>query len=503
MIQKNVDAVVLTETVTFLAMRSNGGYRIASQIRSAGYSCQNFTYLKYFSFNKFRKYLSTAIGPDTKLLCISANFITEQQNFYMPGSLTGDDLPGDPQEYKQARKQFYIQVIDYVKSLNPNIKVVIGGNQIAFFDNVDTVDVIVKGHGDKAIVELLRFLGNKNPFLQFTQENNKMVIDGDSLNKRFDFQSSQTIYHPTDYLHANEPLIIEVGRSCNHRHVDKFGDSYIKHFESLREELLRNYYKHGTTNYIVSDNTLNDNTFKLKQMAKLAQSLPFQFRFSAYLRIDLMSEHKEQYQLLKDAGLRGAQFSIETLNHNAGKAIGKKLHPDKVIEELHQFRDQLPEVATWGSFIIGLPGDTKKTVTTWTSTIADPEFPLDTISLHPLNVAPHSIVSKTYGDDSSGGLSEFAKNSEKYFTFNDEQDPLNWHNGSFDKLWTNQFVKEFHKQLFANNRQSIGGIYAIALPMLGVPIESAKKKWFDLNIDVNRSVRARLRMSYAEKLLEE
>jgi hypothetical protein len=507
MIQKNVDAVVLLETVTRFAMRSNGGYRIASQIRSSGYSCQTFTYLNYFSFDKFKRFLSAAIGPDTKLLCISANFM-QQDGFF---NLIQQTLTAE--EYAQSRRQFYIQVIDYAKAVNPNIKVVIGGNEAGKFHGVHTVDIVVKGYGDKAIVELLGFLSNKNPFFQFTREDfnghSRMIVQGDSLNNSFDFQNSQTIYHQTDYIQANEPLVIEVGRGCkfdcsfcNYRHVGKSDDSYIKHVVSLREELVRNYYEHGTTNYIISDDTHNDNTFKLEQMAELAQSLPFQFRFSAYLRIDLMRSHKEQYQLLKDAGLASAHFGIETLNHQAGKTIGKGLHPDKVIEELHRFRDYMPKAATFGSFIVGLPGDTKETVAEWTSTIADPEFPLDTISLHSLNVAPHLIVSKTYGDGSMGRISEFSKNSEKYFTFPDKHDPFNWHNGSFDRPWANQFVKEFHRQLGANNRQSAGGMYAIAFSALGVPIESAKKKWFDLNLDVDSLIQTRVK-SYEKKLLEE
>lgn len=503
MIQKNVGTVLLTEPITF-AMRSNGGYRIASQIRSSGYSCQTFTYIKYFCFNKFRRFLSAAIGPDTKLLCISASFINEGR-FGTP-----DVEETSIQKHYMTRVQFYAQVIDYARSLNPNIKVVVGGFETEIFKKTN-VDIVVKGYGDKAIVELLKFLDNKNPFFQFTREDfnghSRMIVQGDSLNNSFDFQNSQTIYHPTDYIQPNEPLVIEIGRGCkfdcsfcNYRHVGKFDDSYIKHFASLREELVRNYYEHGTTNYIISDDTHNDNTFKLEQMAKLAQSLPFQFRFSAYLRIDLMRAHKEQYQLLKDAGLAGAHFGIETLNHQAGKIIGKGLRPDKVIGELHNVRDRLPEVATLGSFIVGLPGDTKETVTEWASTIADSDFPLDTISLHPLHVVPLAMFNKIYGDGNSK-LSEFAKNSEKYFTFSDKRDPFNWHNGSFDRTWAQQFSQNFQKQLFANNRQSMGGMYAIALTMLGVPIESAKKKWFDLNLDVDRLIRARVK-SYGKRLLE-
>ena len=58
-----------------------------------------------------------------------------------------------------------------------------------------------------------------------------------------------------------------------------------------------------------------------------------------------MRSHKEQYQLLKDSGLASAHFGIETLNHQAGKAIGKGLHPDKVIEELYRYCEMVVEKA--------------------------------------------------------------------------------------------------------------------------------------------------------------
>jgi radical SAM superfamily enzyme YgiQ (UPF0313 family) len=504
MIQKNVDVVLLTEPVAF-AMRSNGAYRIASQIRSSGYSCQTFAYVRYISFKKFKKLLKISIGPDTKLLCISAGFMSEQQNFYTPSAMRVD-----PQEYLNARKQFYVQIIDHAKSLNPNIKVVVGGHDIMFFSHNVTVDILVKGYGDKAIVELLKFLDKKNPFFQFVQDNfqghSRMIVQGDSLNNSFDFQSSQTIYHPTDYIRANEPLVIEVARGCkfdcsfcNYRHVGKLDNSYLKHFASLREELLRNYHEHGTTNYIISDDTHNDNTFKLEQMAKLVQSLPFQFRFSGYLRIDLMRAHKEQYQLLKDSGIAGAHFGIETLNHRAAKTIGKGLHPDKVIEELHKFRDQMPEAPSWGSFIVGLPGDTKETVTEWASTVADPKFPLDTVVLQPLTIFTQDLLSQPLFNDSEGRVSEFSRNSKKYFTF-DEHQIDNWHNGSFDKNWAAQFTRNFHEQSLANNRQSMGGMYGTALTVLGVPIDYGKKKWFDLNLNIDELMQATVD-SYLEKLM--
>jgi biotin synthase-like enzyme len=511
MIQKNVDVVLLTEPVPF-AMRSNGGYRIASQIRSGGYSCQTFGYVRYFSFKQFKKLLKTAIGTDTKLLCISASFIYEE-HFYAPEDQRKNMQ--EMREYIASRKEFYTQIINFAKERFPNIKVVLGGADLRILRDINTIDIVVNGYGDKAIVELLKFLDNKNPFFQFTRNNNKMIIDGDSLNNGFDFQSSQTIYHPTDYIQANEPLVIEVGRGCkfdcsfcSFRHVGKFDDSYLKHIASLREELLRNYHEHGTTNYIISDDTYNDNTFKLEQMAKLVQSLPFKFRFSAYLRIDLMRSHREQYQLLKDSGVAGVHFGIETLNHRAGKIIGKGLHPNKVIEELYRFRDHMPEVATWGSFIVGLPGDTKETVTEWAATIADPEFPLDTVAVKELSLMPQDLGNNSVEYASPDRLSEFSKNSKKYFTFTEEGVPEkwhlgsdhNWHNGSFDKIWAAQFAGNFHNQALVNNRQSMGGLYATLLTMLDVPIESAKKKWFDLNLDVDSLIQARL-TSYTEKLM--
>jgi hypothetical protein len=181
----------------------------------------------------------------------------------------------------------------------------------------------------------------------------------------------------------------------------------------------------------------------------MAQSLPFKLEYFAYIRIDLLRAHPEQYQLLKDGGLASAFFGIETLNHEVGKLIGKGLHPDKTVEELYNFKNKLPHVGTESGFICGLPNDTKESMMKLADRLLHPDFPLDLATMFPL------ILNK-YDNHESHHLSEFEKDSEKWFTF-DPEDKQHWHNGNFDRTWAIDFVLNFKRRQINQQRRRFGG----------------------------------------------
>ena len=272
------------------------------------------------------------VGDKTKILGISSTFLD-----YPLSQTTGSKRMLNIEkghDFLVSEARFAIKI---AKQLNPAIKIVLGGaySHIMKYEEIDTYIV---GLGDRAIIEYLKFLDQQNPFFTYKLVNEKMVIDGMLYNNHFNFNESQTKYHESDNILDKELLVTEMARCCifkckfcSYQLLCKDKDDYIKNNSAMREEFIRNYEEFGTTQYIFSDDTFNDNIIKLQRLADVAQHLPFKLEFMSYLRLDLLYSKPEQYQYLKDSGLVGCFFGIETLNHESGKCIGKGLHPDKII----------------------------------------------------------------------------------------------------------------------------------------------------------------------------
>lgn len=483
---KNANIVIISDFIAHkLWSRTAGPYRIATELRKHGYTCQVIDCFTEFTTKQQYDILTEVVGPDTLFVGLSSTF------FALLGKDQSHRRHYDKSPYQRtlAEKNFasvtknypYFPNVmggyfDYIKYINPNIKIVLAGGMA---DNHDAphADVIMTGFADKAVVDFAKWCQNKNPFFQYTiNQHRQMVVDGSALNTSFDFANSTIHYEPHDNILKNETLVIEVARGCifsckfcSSALYGKKRNDHVKKLDIVRDEFIRNYEQYGITNYFYSDDTHNDSTEKLQDLADIVQSLPFKLQYCAYIRIDLLRAHPEQYQLLKDGGLKGAFFGIETLNHESAKIIGKGLHPDKVIEELYNFKEKFPHVGTEGGFICGLPGETKQTVLQWSRMLLDKNFPLDVFHLNTLHI--DSNPNKTY-------KSGFDKDASKWYTFKDGV----WHNGSFDEKWALQYCSAYYAETERQDRRRVGGWMTLTLQNMGLP-DLTKKPMVGLGLD--------------------
>jgi radical SAM superfamily enzyme YgiQ (UPF0313 family) len=470
MVIENADCLIINDFVSErVYVRSAGPYRLATELRKYDYTVQ---ILECFSdLTKYQRIglFKRIIGKNTKFVGFNSTFLDSFKPYIF---------------YYSNEK--INEILSEIKEINPNIKSIVGGYQAMKYRK--PFDVVIKGLADNAIVEYMKFLDKKNPFLKYEIHEEKMIINGDDYHKSFLFQESQIIYNKEDNIINGETLPIEVGRGCifkckfcSYALNGKKKNDYMKSASVLREEFIKNYYEYGITTYTYSDDTHNDNTEKLKNLANLVQSLPFELNFACFLRLDLFKSHPEQYQLLKDGGLIGCTIGIETLNHQSGKAIGKGLEPKKIIDELYNFKNKLPNVGTFASFIIGLPHESKNSVYEWTTLLADKDFPVDTININPLFMQQNT--EKFY-------KSEFEIDSSKYYTWVDGinlKSNFNWHNGHFDREWAKSFCEDFYKKI--DFKQRLGGFDSAILRKYNkvllneIPVKELRseyiKKYFD------------------------
>ena len=489
-----VHAVIFTELMRkfrFNASRSLGAYKIASEIRRAGYTCQVIDFFTKFSDDEMDKILAKFIGDDTLIVGFSSTFF-ERVDVSINEPLSRRTTQGYP--FSEERVTAFLSKI---KAINPKIKIVFGGGKSQFLQA--QCDIFIHGFGDVAVVDYMKYLEGTNPFFQFTKVNdNQISCDGTPLNSKLDFSTNMIEWHPSDFLQHGETLPMETSRGCIFRCKfcsyplgGKRNDEHIKKESVLRDEFLRNYYEYGTTRYMYSDDTYNDSISKIERLHRVVTSLPFELEFSAYLRIDLLYAHQETIPLLRESGLRGTFFGIESLNHESAKAIGKGIHPEKVKEILYKLREDYwkDEVSMRAGFIVGLPHDTHDTVREWSSWLLQKDCPLHGFDMLPL-----------YLSDSPSKIwkSEFELNASKYGYTTGKYG--HWENKNFTFASAELLANEISRAGVKTQSGMMGGLSIVLLGNIG--LEPRANIVNGIQIGHLRLAQYKFIRSYQERLLD-
>jgi radical SAM superfamily enzyme YgiQ (UPF0313 family) len=320
-------------------------------------------------------------------------------------------------EYKSSDVISYLdQMIYRIHLKHPHVKVVLGGQgaqTYKFYQYFkDRIDCWIRGMGEDSV---LQFVRNEEAGI----ENPPVMEDRES--PIFDFHNQNNIFHVEDDILDHEVFPLAISRGC--RFKCKFctfallgrppSEKYIRSEDSIYNELKYNYDNFSTTSYMLTDDTFNETTEKIERVIRAVDRVGVQMNFWAYVRIELLYKFPEQIELLRDLGLKACFFGIESLYDPSAKAIGKGLGRDKVLDTLQRAKTAWGESSSLhGSFIIGLPHETKDTADEWSEMLINGETALDTISCNRLFLVPQSTI--TSKNTSKVFFSEFELNKSKY-----------------------------------------------------------------------------------------
>jgi len=447
------DIILFTDSiVSAWRMRSLAPYRLATELRNKGYSVKVIDYcVDIFSdYPLAKSILTKLIGPNTLFVGFSAT------HFFEPNCSAEDfvrandySLWGGRKEspYPGTQKRFEI-MCQLAKTLNPDIKIVYGGRWVGRTKLSRAIDYVVAGFSDTTIVELADHIKNKTP-IKFTpgSYSNQKNITHDIYAASFDFPNSYVRYQPEDHIRTGEVVYLETSRGCmfkcdfcsypliGRKATDP---KYHKETAILAEELKHNWDNFKINCYTMIDDTFNESTEKLQAIYEaIKQSGVPNFRFGAYLRLDLIARHPEQIQLLLDMGLHGAFFGIESLNDKSLKSIKKSMPAEEIKSFLTTLRTAWDKrVTIQTSLIIGLPHDTSETVNEWMKWFEDPACPAHHFISNYLHIYPTAKTAET--------VSSFMTDPEKYgyvlYDLGDNEKLNNWTSNS--KNWKNEHWNE-------------------------------------------------------------
>lgn len=393
-----------------------GVHRISTEIRNLGLTCQVIHHFSEFTDAELDTVLTKLISDETQIVGFSTNFW---------GHATA------PSILKIIKPVSLI--IEWITQHYPNIRIIFGGAsaRIAFEHPFKKIDAIFEGFSDAILKKYVKSIrdgvGEPTPNELI---NDIKVYRSENNPDNFDFNTSKIAFHADDHIQFGSTSVIETARGCIFKckfcafplnGKDKF--DYIKDGETLRDELIDNYEKYGIKYYILGDDTFNDSTFKVELLHKVFTSLPFKIKFSCYLRLDLLNAHREQIPLLKEMGLVGTFFGIETFHHKAGQAIGKGMDPAKAKHLLNELKTiHWPDIKISVGIIIGLPYETLESYEHLIDWINDPNNLVEMVNCGALK------ISNPLTRNIDPNLSLFQTNALDYGFYWNSNDCENWKN---------------------------------------------------------------------------
>jgi radical SAM superfamily enzyme YgiQ (UPF0313 family) len=384
------DVIIFSGFISGGFSRTVGAYQVANELRRHGYSVQVVEDLPYIAAEGTElllKLLDKLVDESTLWIGFNTTFFYSLRKESPGQKNSTDNAPFTEREQTE--------IAEFVRARSPKCRFVIGGAKSFHKNGGSLIDAYIVGYADQSAIEFTKWCQGKNPFFQYKRNpDGSITVDNDQRAASFDFANSRFLWHESDHIFQNEALPIEISRGCifkcsfcSYPLNGKKKFDYLKNPEILKDQLIENYEKYGTTNYIFSDDTHNDSPEKLEILYdQVYAKLPFKINFGCYLRLDLINAHPHTIQLLKDSGIRTAFFGIESLNYESNKSIGKGLKQEKIIDCLDKIKQHWgDQVYTEGGFIIGLPNDSLESVQQWLKLLEN-DFSLDSIRLNPLHI---------------------------------------------------------------------------------------------------------------------
>jgi hypothetical protein len=390
--------------------RTGGPYVIAHHLRKNNISVQVIDYIQYITEAQLIFFLRKFLPKDKSKPCV----IGISTTFFQ---VVDKKLP-----------EHIVNAIGTVKKEYSNLNVVAGGARAHQLPKkYNHINYAIYSYSEDVTLELINGILGRTPL----DHKFKLKTTLTQENTKFDIVQSDFRFSKEDCVRPGEALPLEISRGCIFKckfcrfpHIGKKKNDYIKCIDRVREELIYNYETFGTTNYYVLDDTFNETPEKVKEFYDMTQTLPFKINWCAYLRIDLIHRFPETAVWLKESGLVGAFFGIETFHPKASALVAKgwsgKHGKDYLLELKNIWGD---DVIMSISLILGIPPET------WEDTVETHNWLSDNqIS----NWGWHTLAIN--GNVNKFDKSEFERYPEKYgFTFPYLNKPNDWHHESIKK----------------------------------------------------------------------
>lgn len=390
------DVVLFTDnTDNFQISIGLGPFKLASVLRKNGYNTLVVNQLSWFTFDEIIQIIDKAVTKETKALGFSTTYF-QSVDLDENGDRNLGYMWGTKTLFPQG-KDFEDQVLAYVKTINPDIKIIAGGVKTDYTAHNPNLDYVFLGYSETSIIDFMKHLDSATPLPNSSVNEHGIVIVDDRTAPHYKFTEDMMIWKDTDIVN-HKVLPIEIGRGCifkckfcSYPLIGKKALDYNKNVDLIYDELLQLYENFGITHYMIVDDTFNDHISKLTNLEQAIKRLPFQPLFWCYARLDLLCTNPSMIDVMYNIGVRGVFFGIETLNQETGRHIGKGYDRQKQIDMVRYIREKYPDISMTGAFIVGLPHESVESIKLTTSQLVSGEIPLHSFIMMTLHLFDESF----------------------------------------------------------------------------------------------------------------
>ncbi|MFC2141212.1 radical SAM protein, partial [Acidobacteriota bacterium] len=139
------------------------------------------------------------------------------------------------------------------------------------------------------------------------------------------------------------------------RHAGKYQTAAV---DKIKAELDGLAQIKSITGVNFIDDTFNVPAKRFKEILRMMIKNKYQFQWNSHFRCQFAD--KEMVELMKESGCEGVFLGIESGNDEILKNMNKVASADKYFKGISLLKEY--EILTFGSFIIGFPGETAETV---------------------------------------------------------------------------------------------------------------------------------------------
>jgi radical SAM PhpK family P-methyltransferase len=280
------------------------------------------------------------------------------------------------------------EMVEFIREHAPEAKIVVGGPLVAnharhaegeelraALDDMDADIYVVEGQGELTLSQIVESLNNggdlsKVPNIIYFEDGQlrrtSVLAENNSLDDNFVNWSA----FPDVELGAT--LQTRTARSCAFKcsfcnYPGRAGALTLTSLEVIEKELDLMLESGDVRNVVFIDDTFNVPFPRFKDICRLMIKKKYPFNWFSYFRCSNSDE--EAIDLMAESGCKGVFLGIES----GSPSILVNMNKAATIEKYHRGIEMLRRrnIMTFGSFIIGFPGETDETVNETVNFIKD------------------------------------------------------------------------------------------------------------------------------------
>ncbi|MCP4151337.1 MAG: PhpK family radical SAM P-methyltransferase [bacterium] len=271
-----------------------------------------------------------------------------------------------------------LEIIKFIRQHNTKAVIIIGGPFVStqirtqdpmvveyLFKSIDADIFVFSSQGETALVNIIQALKEKTPLQEI--ENIYYKKEGKYVAtpiKKEDNPLSENTVNWDLFAHRVETYLnVRTSISCPFacsfcgfpQHAGKFQTVDVQNVERELDRISE-IPTVQSVNFI--DDTLNVPIKRYKEIMRMMKKKKYKFRWHSHIRCQYIDE--EMLELMKENGCEGAFLGIESGNDEILGNMNKAVTVEKYYKGVSMLKKY--GITTFGSFIIGFPGETEKTV---------------------------------------------------------------------------------------------------------------------------------------------